>query len=148
MKKSLCFSILLACLFSLNAEAQSGHTLVFNQALLIESTPTTLAAGKIWKIENILPSTNVIATVPNPVGNNSTQVATSECIIWVNGNSIRAISSKATSNNSYSDLSARPLSTSVAVHSIFDSPIWLPEGTVLAAGSNVQYISVLEFLVE
>jgi hypothetical protein len=147
MKNLFRLLFILISLNSFQAIAQTGSSLVFNQALLVSST-ATVPTGHVWKVENVLPNANVIATVPNPVGNTTTQVATTECIILVNGNSIRAISSKATSNNSYSDLAARPLATSVAVQSIFPSPVWLPEGTTLAAGSNVQYVSVLEFILE
>ncbi|MCC6599947.1 MAG: hypothetical protein IT223_04650 [Crocinitomicaceae bacterium] len=123
----------------------SGQTLEFSQALLISSS-STVPSGKIWKVENILPNASPVASTPNAVGPGSaTSTTTTETIIVVNGYNIRTTSSKAsalpTNGSGYVN------SNAVSTFTLLSGALWLPAGTALAASTNVQYVSVLEFTV-
>ena len=123
MKKYLTLSICLVFALSSNAQNQ----LTFNQVLLVSSLDT-VPQGKIWKVTNILPTLD----------------GTGSSKIQVNGNDIVVAFSKGAHAGYYQ--------SGVNYHYSHDyhytglqGPYWLPEGTTLQAGINVQYISVIEF---
>jgi hypothetical protein len=109
-----------------------GQTLQFSQVLLVSSNTQTVPAGKVWKVENILASSSLVAsgnqTVNFSITVDNTQVfvagANSQVNVYNQG--IQSMSS--TSNQ-------------------LVQPIWLPAGSTLAAGQNVFRVSVIEFTV-
>lgn len=119
--KKIIFITLLFCGLAFTGQSQ---TLEFSQVLLVSSLDT-VPQGKVWKVTNILPTLD---------GNGT-------CKISVNGNDIVVAFAKdgtqyvGNSNTVPHDYSYNGLQGSY----------WLPEGTTLQAGTNVQYISVIEF---
>ena len=120
MKRILLMSILF--LFGLSSMSQN---LTYSKVLLI-SSQDTVPQGKVWKITNVLQSLE---------GNGP-------CKIQVNGNDIvvafnyklsfyRGPSNEEFLNNHYNAL---------------QGAYWLPAGTILNTGINVEYISVIEFI--
>ena len=104
-------------LFSL-AKTSQAQTLQFSQVLLV-STTQTVPANKVWKVEGVM-----------PVANCSGQGGSCYSMVSINGNSVPF--------GSWSGLVFYPC---------VDNPLWLPAGTILAAGSNVFRVSVIEFTV-
>jgi hypothetical protein len=111
-----------------------NHTLQYNKVKLISSTEETVPADKVWKIENILPSSRLTTAVTN--GN-----ATTNHIIIVNSITIYV----ATSDAIGSLYGNGQTGFAIEASNITGSPIWLPAGTTLKTGTGVQYISVIEF---
>jgi hypothetical protein len=104
-----------------------AQTLLFSKALLVTSADT-VPAGKIWKVESAPASTTL------GINSSSTAAQGNANVILVNG---IALYIKSTWGSSYSS----------SAISATDLPIWLPEGTTLAAGTNTAMVSVLEFTV-
>ena len=104
-------------LVSINKTVQA-QTLQFSQVLLV-STTQTVPANKVWKVEGVM-----------PVANCSGQGGSCYSMVSINGNSVPF--------GSWSGLVFYPC---------VDNPLWLPAGTILAAGSNVFRVSVIEFTV-
>jgi len=103
----------------------SQGNLQFNQVKLV-GAQETVPAGKVWKIESVLNNATLqINTSTTAEQNKATQ-------ILINGNGILMAT---TWGNSYATSSV--VSTQL--------PIWLPEGTNLAASTNVFRVSVIEF---
>jgi hypothetical protein len=115
MKKTL-FTTLLFCGLAFNSLSQ---TLEFSQVLLVSSD--IVPQGKVWKVESALTdcATHCNATI---------YINNDEIVTYVYNGSIPSSSQKTAA-------AANPTSF----------PIWLPEGTALSIGSNVKYISVIEF---
>ena len=120
--KKLLFTTLLFCGLAFTAQSQS---LQFSQVLLVSSLDT-VPQGKIWKVTNILPTLDVSGSSEIQVNGNDIVVAFSLCL---NGQTSSS-GSFGNNHNYYNGL---------------QGPYWLPEGTTLQAGTNVQYISVIEF---
>jgi hypothetical protein len=107
---------------SLTSISFSQGNLQFNQVKLV-STLETVPNGKVWKVENILVNEgNLIGT-----NMNSRFYA---CTYKVNN-----IYCFITQSNNSSNISPTPGSF----------PFWLPEGSTLAAGTNINFLSVIEF---
>lgn len=138
MKKISAFSVctvFAALLFFQTTKAQK--TLEFNQVKLV-TTSETVPAGKVWKIEGVFYSSNV----PDPHCTGSTNyssITPLNDIIIVGGanTTIRSFNSSGGANVGFN---------SVLWEKEF--PMWLPEGTSLAAGTGVSKISVIEFTVQ
>ena len=126
MKKIL-FITLLFCGLAFTAQSQS---LQFSQVLLVSSLDT-VPQGKIWKVTNILPTLD---------GSGSSE-------IQVNGNDIVVAFAKGT-YGIYTQHSAATGYANNYHYNGLQGPYWLPEGTTLQAGTNVQYISVIEFNIQ
>ena len=105
--------------------ATAQNSMEFSRVLLVE-TLDSVPQGKIWKVSNILPTLN---------GSGSTR-------IQVNGNDIVVSYGASATTHAYNNVG----------HSYnyngLQGPYWLPEGTTLQAGTNVQYISVIEFNIQ
>ena len=105
--------------------ATAQNSMEFSRVLLVE-TLDSVPQGKIWKVSNILPTLN---------GSGSTR-------IQVNGNDIVVSYGASATTYAYNNVG----------HSYnyngLQGPYWLPEGTTLQAGTNVQYISVIEFNIQ
>jgi hypothetical protein len=127
MKKAL---IILSILFiAIGAKAQGN--LQFNQVKLV-TTVQTVPANKVWKVENILPSAALTVS-----GFTSSSI---NFTLLVNGTAIYWLSSSNAGNNTGAGLVSSPVTQTIG-----QNPIWLPSGTTLAVGSNVNSISVIEF---
>ena len=107
--------------------ATAQNSMEFSRVLLVE-TLDSVPQSKIWKVTNILQTSN----------------GTGSSKIQVNGNDIVVAFSTGTSlTNSYNSMSNNDYH-----YNGLQGPYWLPEGTTLQAGTNVQYISVIEFNIE
>lgn len=114
--------------FIINAQGN----LQFNQVKLVSSVET-VPAGKVWKIENILPGVRPTTT---SWGN-----STLDFIININNQTVYYLSSESKGSlfgNGQTGIS------SISV-GIGNAPIWLPAGSTLSAGTNVLSVNVLEF---
>jgi hypothetical protein len=124
-------SIIIVFLF-LSLRLFSQGNLQFNQVKLV-TTSETVPAGKVWKIENILPGVRPTTT---SWGN-----ATLDFTININNQTVYYLSSESKGSlfgNGQTGIS------SISV-GIGNSPIWLPAGSILSAGTNVLSVNVLEF---
>jgi hypothetical protein len=139
MKRLLIFILLF--IVAATMVAAQNKTLAFNQVLLIGSTPQTVPAGTVWKVEGVAGSRvtqYMVANQSNPNYNpgdnliliNSVPV----CVIQAVGTGAGTGTGSGTYYGGFS-YAASPTSF----------PLWLPEGTTLAASTNVTYISVIEF---
>jgi hypothetical protein len=108
--------------------ATAQNSMEFSRVLLVESLDS-VPQGKIWKVSNILPTLD---------GSGSSK-------IQVNGNDIVVAFTNGSSGSIGTTLSAR---SNDYHYNGLQGPYWLPEGTTLQAGTNVQYISVIEFNIE
>jgi hypothetical protein len=97
-----------------------SQTLQFSQVLLIGSNTQTVPAGKVWKVETVLPE-----------GQGVTSLSRTPLFITVNANSVGI--------GGFSNYGS-----TLDIHS---QPVWLPAGTTIAAGQNVFRVSVIEFTV-
>ena len=126
MKKTILVSFLLL-LCSLFYGQGSSYNLGFSQVKLVGNTTETVPSGKVWKITNIMPSSN----------------STSDNVdIKVNSNVVRVKSM---------DFFQGGTSTStptIASWNLLNGALWLPSGTSLSSHTNCQYISVVEFNIE
>ena len=104
--------------------ATAQNSMEFSRVLLVE-TLDSVPQGKIWKVTNIL----------------QTHGSTGNRQISVNGNNIVVsystsyVTSQAHASHSYN-------------YNALQGAYWLPEGTTLQAGTNVKYISVIEFNIQ
>ena len=117
--------------------------LQFNQVKLV-STIETVPAGKVWKVENYLPSSQLAIDLNRP-SNQATAGGTKNFIILVNGNQVflqTTITREVGRDDAYWNHSGY---TTASDYKIFDAPIWLPASTTLAASTNVLSLSVIEF---
>jgi hypothetical protein len=123
--------------------ANAQGTLQFNQVLLVNNVQQTVPAGKVWKVESVLPQASLIKVtdsyyyVPSPGQAN-------DFIILVNSNNVflGEVSTGVTCGYTGSSSSQSAIFTTVNT-GLF--PIWLPAGTTLQASNNIRYISVIEF---
>ena len=106
--------------------ATAQNSMEFSRVLLVE-TLDSVPQGKVWKVTNIL----------------QTHGGTGNRHISINGNDIVV---------SYGASSSTQSSGRIAGHSYnynaLQGAYWLPEGTTLQAGTNVKYISVIEFNIQ
>lgn len=124
-------SIIIVFLF-LSLRLFSQGNLQFSQVKLV-TTAETVPAGKVWKIENILPGVRPTTT---SWGN-----STLDFTININNQTVYYLSSESKGNlggNGQTGIS------SISV-GIGNAPIWLPGGAILSAGTNVLSVNVLEF---
>ena len=100
--------------------------LQFNQVLLVTSTQT-VPSGKVWKVENAIATHLLASCSTDPLHS-----------IVVNGFSATITQGGQVGFDGYC-FGWRGLA------SVTEFPLWLPAGTTLAAGSNVNALSVIEF---
>jgi len=140
--KKFTFFIISFFLLGRLANAQTPHTLQFSRALLVSSEQQvpSISGGSgyeaVWKVVAALPSTGPISNLTNYY----TSPAVGSYTITVNSNPISFANAQGYSSSN-SDFSYTNLGGSAIL------PMWLPGGTTLAASTNIQYISVLEFIV-
>jgi hypothetical protein len=119
----------------------SQGNLQFSQVKLV-STLETVPAGKVWKVESATFSGGAVFCVGGSPGG-----ATTFCgAVSLQNHGILGIMSFNINGqpNYISNLSngAGALSTEISPF-----PLWLPASTTLAAGTNMRYLSVLEFTI-
>ena len=135
------FIVVIAFFAVLNTHAQGN--LQFNQVKLV-STVETVPAGKVWKLENYLPSSQLAIDL-NRQPNQASVGGTKNFIVLVNGTQVflqTTITREVGRNDGYWSQDGY---AAAADYRIFDAPIWLPAGTSLAASTNVMSLSVVEF---
>lgn len=119
MKKTI---LILFSLFTFStAFAQSGYNLEFSQAILVEGSTMTVPSGKVWK---------AVSVQRNNASNYTCSITINGSVIYVGGGKAHGQSNQ----NSYAKTSFSET-----------FPIWLPTGTTIAAGTDVQFVSVIEF---
>lgn len=101
--------------------------LQFSQAKLVNATET-VPAGMVWKVTNVMPSTESVS------GTNNLRTVN----IKVNGISIIIKATDFWRENNIEGITNSAWTT-------LSGPYWLPAGTTLAADVNCVYISILEF---
>lgn len=125
-------TLYIALFILLNHLAFAQGNLQFNQVKLV-SVAETVPVGKVWKVENILPSVRPTTT--------SWSNSTLDFTILVNGQTVYYLSAESKGSlygNGQTGI------TSMAA-GIGGSPLWLPAGTSLAVGQNILSINVVEF---
>jgi hypothetical protein len=111
--------------FFLTTLSWSQGNLQFSQVKLV-GTLETVPVGKVWKVESVMNnSTLQINTGTSSAQNNAT-------LIQLNGVDVLI---STTWGSSYATSAVQ--STQL--------PIWLPQGTTVAAGTNVYRLSIIEF---
>lgn len=99
----------------------------FSQVKLVSATET-VPVGMVWKVTNVMPSTESVS------GTNNLRTVN----IKVNGISI-IIKATEFLDTIYS------VGVTSSAWTTLSGPYWLPAGTTLAADDNCVYISILEF---
>jgi len=138
-------SILSALALLLTCSAFSQN-LQFSEVLLV-TTEQTVPDGKVWKITNVLPSTRLtsaVAYTTSTTGSGTNNGSTQQ-IIQVNSVDVYVASSNSVGRQNYYNGTGAATQSSSAASSMSMSPIWLPSGSTLAAGSGVYAVSVIEF---
>ncbi|MCF8269124.1 MAG: hypothetical protein K9I25_04075 [Crocinitomicaceae bacterium] len=128
---------------SLSVFVNAQGNLQFNQVKLV-TTSETVPAGKVWKLENYLPSSQLAIDL-NRQPNQASAGGTKNFIVLVNGAQVflqTTITREVGRNDGYWSQDGY---ATAADYRIFDAPIWLPAGTTLAASTNVMSLSVVEF---
>ncbi len=134
--KSLTFVIMTLLLSSFTIKTYSQSSLEFNQVKLI-STEETVPNNKVWKIVSVAASSNLALTGGGLTKSQSTQIIVNSQIVHVT-----QVSSWV-GDSSGSNANPRPHGiTSIQITNL---PMWLPEGSTLQSGINVNHISVIEF---
>ncbi|HRS53660.1 MAG TPA: hypothetical protein P5250_03015 [Bacteroidales bacterium] len=151
--KKLFISILVLFILCVNiiTNVTAQKILQFNDVKLVTSTET-VPQGRVWKIENILPNTRLssAAAIVTDSQTIETETTSTQQIIKINNNDIYIASSDAKSRavkHYYINSSAGASASASASAYGISGPIWLPEGTTLAASTGVYAISVIEFIV-
>jgi hypothetical protein len=117
--------------------------LQFSQVKLV-STTETVPAGKVWKLQNFLPNVSLFTDITRNQ-TNPTSGGIRNFIILVNGISIylqTTVTREVGRSDSYWNQDGY---ATAASSSILNEPIWLSAGTTLAASTNVQFVSIIEF---
>lgn len=150
MKKVLSVIAFVICIVAVKAQG----TLQFSQVKLV-TTSQTVPSGKVWKVESVLssevryPSSNSNTTLPSNsriVVVNGTNIAVREEFVNATGLGFNGCCGGGFWMNSTGNSINSTTATLVQVSADNTKlPFWLPAGTTLAAGTNVQYISVIEF---
>lgn len=156
--KTLLFCILVSFGYALQAQG----TLEFNQVMIVNNSPQTVPAGKVWKITSVYGFNpyfcqNLNSTCYYGAGNSVSMAVSS---FKINGNTVLSectinriyASTNCTSSNTvwsnaesscgailgafgYANKSANPNLL----------PIWIPAGTVLQSDGTQVFLSVVEF---
>ena len=117
--------------------------LQFSQVKLVSATET-VPAGKVWKLQNFLPNVSLFTDITRNQ-QNPTSGGIRNFIILVNGISIylqTTVTREVGRSDSYWSQDGY---ATAASSSILNEPIWLSSGTTLAASTNLQFVSVIEF---
>jgi hypothetical protein len=124
------FIFFVLAIISKNPVSAQGN-LQFNQVILVSSIQT-VPANKVWKIENASLSitTNITFSLTDQISSGDGKRMASFTYL-ING------------TTNYGGMGTTNSSFNSPPDHVF--PFWLPAGTTLAAGTNVNYLSVIEF---
>ncbi len=141
-KKSMC----LLFLFSGIIFCANSQTLQFSKVKLVTSTEETVPAGKVWKIEGI--GAARVKELYHKISSTSSFTPADQQIT-INGTSISVIQTVGTGAGimGYTSTTGTYATSASYAASATWLPIWLPENTTLKTGTNVEFISVIEFTV-
>jgi hypothetical protein len=128
--------ILLLSLFSLlGSLLYSQGNLQFNQVKLIGDAPSTVPDEKVWKVENFMHTGEAPFALPEVnfpmIDNGGKRGFYGLASYTVNGQSVRILAAIA-------HQTTLGISSPTAIS-------WFPAGSTLAAGTNMLYLSVIEF---
>jgi hypothetical protein len=117
----------------------SAQNLQYGKSKLISSKTDTVPAGKVWKVESFMYA-KAIENCPST----TTPINITDSVV-LNGNKmpVRAQRFVGTIVSYY--VNATAASSPEFIIWEQKTPMWLPAGTTLAAGTGVLYINVLEF---
>jgi hypothetical protein len=138
MKRTFLFSLF----FFMHLALFSQGNLQFSQIKLV-STLETVPAGKVWKVESAVfmgGAPFCLGTGPNSncaAGNLAGSGFVGDMAFQVNGQT----------NYLYTNLGQPGSSASYASPGYSPFPLWLPASSTLAAGTNMRYLSVIEFTI-
>jgi len=124
-----------AIVISCSTEIRAQKTLEFNSVLLVYSTPQSVPAGKVWKVESYMPSGAMVSTGVSMSGWGTTTWYAR--YIKINNNNVWV---ERVFWADYGQSTQYPQTTNS-----LDGPMWLPELTTLSASNGVYAISVVEF---
>jgi hypothetical protein len=110
--------------------------LQFSQVKLV-STTETVPAGKVWKLQNFLPNVSLFTDITRNQ-TNPTSGGIRNFSIYLQTTVTRDVGR----SDSYWNQDGY---ATAASSSILNEPIWLSAGTTLAASTNVQFVSIIEF---
>lgn len=142
---------LIALFFSLFVVlAYSQQQLEFNQVRLV-STQETVPANKVWKLVNVA-GTQVIQHDRSFGSSTPNQITPSISSILINGTTINvgnpSIAAGGGSGAGTSAGNSNRTFNTAYTNIPTGFPLWLPENTTLEAGTNISYISVIEFNIQ
>ena len=138
MKRTFLFSLFVFMHLALFSQGN----LQFSQIKLV-STLETVPGGKVWKVESAVfmgGAPFCLGTGPNAScagGSLSGAGFVGDMAFQVNGQT----------NYLYSNIGSPTNAASYGSHGYSPFPLWLPASTTLAAGTNMRYLSVLEFTI-
>jgi hypothetical protein len=120
----------------LNTSRTNAQSLAFSQVILLTSQQV-VPQGKVWKIENC-------AGPRTTAGSYTANLFPADHTIIINGISVSASDTETlvgAPNGSYGVIATSGMS------SVTGFPLWLPAGTTVDIGANVNFISIIEFTV-
>ena len=129
MKKIILILSLIVFVIVVNAQGN----LQFNQVKLI-TTVQTVPVGKVWKVESCGYNGGAPFLITNFVASGTTCSVIGNMSYIVNG----------TNNYLFNYENGLSMGTSSGI-TASPFPLWLPAGTTLAAGTNMSFLSVMEF---
>lgn len=135
----LIVTVLLVGLSSMGVVAQNT-TLTYSRTLLVDNNTATVPTGHVWKVEGA-----VASSAPRTTTGSWTSWPTvgNDFMILINGNQTN-ISKPSVGGSAGTNTSSMSSGVITAIdHETF--PLWLPAGTTLATGTNIRYLSVIEF---
>lgn len=137
MNAKITLSLIMGLLLGLGLSAQ---TLSFSQVLLVDNNTVTVPAGKVWKIEAAVSS----GLSSSSTTSTSTPTPQVMYLFYINGAQQNCTKIQASVTGGYPGSSNNQSRIYYGVdNDMF--PIWLPAGSSLAAGSGINYLSVIEF---
>jgi len=131
-------TFVLLFLFASYFNSNAQNTLQFNRVLKVGNISATVPAGTVWKVESAL------STAPAPVRSYGIDMDHSVSSIIVDGTTVFLNRQSA---GAWSDNSGYVRGFGASFSQLTPLPIWLPEGTTIAASTNVSALSVIEFIV-
>lgn len=138
MSRILSFLFLI---FTLSIWSQGN--LQFNQVKLV-STQETVPAGKVWKMENYMPASQLAIDI-NRQPNIAVAGGTKNFIVLINGNQVflqTTITREVGRNDGYWSQDGYAAASDFKTLNL---PYWFPTGTTVAASTNILYVNVIEF---
>lgn len=130
--------LLVGILFNFVLFAQGN--LQFNQVKIV-STVETVLAGKVWKVESAI----FQGGQPFCIGAGINTACSSGNMLSTGFVGDMSFQVNGQTNYLYTNLGQPGTSATYASQGYSPFPFWLPAGSTLAAGTNMRYLSVIEF---